>query len=202
MRKNSYEYSCVIDDVPCLLSNINIKINVHAFLARTEIVMVFENGFDEEKEGEVKHPFFIQPAFYLTSLFFFSCSLLQLVFPLPDEALLCGYAVDIGGNMVDAVVVEKEKARVVFETEERVIAKERSQFNFTPTMENTSVSFSVYLLSFFLAFHLIFFFLRAEKVIGNVFRTRVFPFPKKGFSTIFFLSLFLSCCVKARERCE
>ncbi len=43
----------------------------------------------------------------------------ELVFPLPDGAAVCGYALDIGGALVDGVVVTKEKARVAFETETR-----------------------------------------------------------------------------------
>lgn len=43
----------------------------------------------------------------------------SLVIPLPDRAVVCGYALDIGKTMVDGVVVPKEKARVVFETEQR-----------------------------------------------------------------------------------
>ena len=42
-----------------------------------------------------------------------------LVFPLPDGAAVCGYALEINGAMVDGVVVPKEKARVAFETEQR-----------------------------------------------------------------------------------
>ncbi|MBM4028240.1 MAG: hypothetical protein FJ280_23030, partial [Planctomycetes bacterium] len=43
----------------------------------------------------------------------------ELQFPLPDGALVTGYALDINGRMVDGVVVKKEKARVAFETEVR-----------------------------------------------------------------------------------
>ena len=39
--------------------------------------------------------------------------------PLPDRATVCGYALDISGQMVDGVVVPKDKARVVFEEEQR-----------------------------------------------------------------------------------
>ncbi len=42
-----------------------------------------------------------------------------LVFPIPDGAAVCGYALEINGAMVDGVVVPKEKARVAFETEQR-----------------------------------------------------------------------------------
>lgn len=43
----------------------------------------------------------------------------ELVFPLPDGAAVCGYALDVNGQLVDGVVVKKEKARVAFETETR-----------------------------------------------------------------------------------
>ncbi len=43
----------------------------------------------------------------------------ELIFPLPDGAAVCGYALDINGVLVDGVVVTKEKARVAFETETR-----------------------------------------------------------------------------------
>ena len=41
----------------------------------------------------------------------------ELEFPLPDGATISGYAIDIDGAMVDARVVEKEKARIAFEAE-------------------------------------------------------------------------------------
>ncbi len=41
----------------------------------------------------------------------------ELEFPLPDGAVVCGYAIDIDGVMVEASVVEKEKARIAFENE-------------------------------------------------------------------------------------
>lgn len=43
----------------------------------------------------------------------------ELQFPLPDGAVVTGYALDVNGQMVDGVVVKKEKARVAFETEVR-----------------------------------------------------------------------------------
>ena len=43
----------------------------------------------------------------------------ELVFPLPDGAAVCGYALDVNGVLVDGVVVKKEKARVAFEAETR-----------------------------------------------------------------------------------
>ena len=41
----------------------------------------------------------------------------DLEFPLPDGAVICGYAIDVNGVMVDGRVVEKEKARIAFENE-------------------------------------------------------------------------------------
>lgn len=43
----------------------------------------------------------------------------SLTVPLPDRAVVCGYALEIGNQMVDGVVVPKERARVIFETEQR-----------------------------------------------------------------------------------
>lgn len=43
----------------------------------------------------------------------------ELQFPLPDGAVVTGYALDVNGQMVDGVVVKKEKARIAFETEVR-----------------------------------------------------------------------------------
>ena len=43
----------------------------------------------------------------------------ELVFPMPEGAGVTGYALDIKGQMVDGVVVKKEKARVAFESEVR-----------------------------------------------------------------------------------
>lgn len=58
-----------------------------------------------------------------TTLTFFNPNKRQLegdlVFPLPDGAVVSGYALDVNGMLVDGVVVKKEKARVAFETETR-----------------------------------------------------------------------------------
>src|SRR5262245_52431687 len=43
----------------------------------------------------------------------------ELVFPLPDGATLSGFALDVGGEMVDGVIVEAQAARVAFEQEVR-----------------------------------------------------------------------------------
>ena len=42
-----------------------------------------------------------------------------LEFPLPEGATVCGYRLEVNGEMVPGVVCEKEKARVAFENEQR-----------------------------------------------------------------------------------
>lgn len=69
-------------------------------------------------------------------------------------SVLAGYAIDINGDLVEGVVIEKEKARQVFETEAR------KEVSHKPT---ASI---------------------AEHVVGNVFKTRVFPIPKRAPRTI------------------
>jgi len=39
----------------------------------------------------------------------------SLEFTLPDGAVICGYGLDLDGKLIDGVIVEKEKARQVFE---------------------------------------------------------------------------------------
>ncbi|HZK80885.1 MAG TPA: VIT domain-containing protein, partial [Humisphaera sp.] len=41
----------------------------------------------------------------------------NLSFPLPEGATVTGYGLDINGQMVDGVAVEKERARIIYETE-------------------------------------------------------------------------------------
>ncbi len=41
----------------------------------------------------------------------------ELEFPLPDDAVVSGYAIDVGGVLTEAQVVEKQKARIAFENE-------------------------------------------------------------------------------------
>jgi Ca-activated chloride channel homolog len=43
----------------------------------------------------------------------------ELVFPLPEGAVVSGYGLDVDGELVDGVPVEKQAARVAFETEVR-----------------------------------------------------------------------------------
>ena len=41
----------------------------------------------------------------------------ELEFPLPEDAVISGYAIDVDGVMIDGAVVEKAKARIAFEKE-------------------------------------------------------------------------------------
>ena len=43
----------------------------------------------------------------------------ELVFPLPEDATICGYALQIGDDLVEATVVPKKKAQKVFDSEVR-----------------------------------------------------------------------------------
>ncbi len=79
---------------PLRLVRARYDVVVTGFLARTRATLTFRNELSRVLEGE-------------------------LVFPLPEGATVCGYALDVDGEMVDGVPVEKEKARVAFEQEVR-----------------------------------------------------------------------------------
>src|SRR5207302_3529525 len=64
------------------------------FLAETTTTLTFRNPHERALEGD-------------------------LTFPLPDGAALSGFALDVRGQMVDGVVVDKAAARVAFERETR-----------------------------------------------------------------------------------
>lgn len=76
------------------LSRINTEVRIHGWTAETRMTMTFANPTGRNLAGD-------------------------LYFPLPEGATVSGYALDINGVMVDGVVVEKEKARQVFEKEVR-----------------------------------------------------------------------------------
>ncbi|MCU0724472.1 MAG: DUF2135 domain-containing protein [Planctomycetes bacterium] len=76
------------------LTHLAVTARIRGLAAETTMLMTFRNPHDRVLEGE-------------------------LVFPLPEGAVVCGYGLDVEGEIVDGVVVEREKARVVFETEVR-----------------------------------------------------------------------------------
>jgi tetratricopeptide (TPR) repeat protein len=75
---------------PLVLSTLDIDVKIHGVIAETKMIMTFFNPHNRQLEGE-------------------------LYFPLPEGSTVSGYALDINGVMVDGVVVEKKKGRVVFE---------------------------------------------------------------------------------------
>lgn len=79
---------------PIALERARYEVLVTGLSARTRATFVFRNDRDRVLEGE-------------------------LVFPLPEGALVSGYALDVNGTLVDGVVVEAQQARVAFETETR-----------------------------------------------------------------------------------
>ena len=79
---------------PMEIGRVDIQATIAGFLARTTTTLTFENRTDRTLEGE-------------------------LVFPLPEGVTVSGYGLDVDGEIVDAVVVEAEAARVIFENEMR-----------------------------------------------------------------------------------
>ena len=76
--------------VPLGLSDLRIEARIFGSVAETTTTMTFTNPMARVMEGD-------------------------LYFPLPEGATVSGYALDIGGVMVDGVAVEKHEARRVFE---------------------------------------------------------------------------------------
>jgi hypothetical protein len=110
---------------PVQLKSLEINVSVTGIYAETTQVMHFYNPNNRAFSGE-------------------------LVFPLPDNAVVCGYALDIDGTMRDGVIVPKQEARKILEVEERKGAD--------PGL--------------------------VEQVQGNVYKTRIYPFPPKGRRTL------------------
>ena len=75
---------------PIEVRDVDIRAAVNGVHAETTMTITFYNPNPRVLEGE-------------------------LYFPLPTDATVSGYALDINGVLVDGVIVEKEKARVVFE---------------------------------------------------------------------------------------
>jgi len=76
------------------LAQLDVDVKVNQSFSKTSMTMTFRNPNDRVLAGD-------------------------LVFPLPEGALVSGYALDINGVMVDGSIVKKEKARQVLETEIR-----------------------------------------------------------------------------------
>ncbi len=79
---------------PLVLEQARYEVTVTGLGARTRATLVFRNGLGRVLDGE-------------------------LVFPLPEGALVSGFALDVNGRMTDGVIVEAGEARIAFETEVR-----------------------------------------------------------------------------------
>ena len=80
--------------VPLQLTQVLVRAKIVGHLAQTQMTMTFYNANNRSYEGD-------------------------LYFPLPQGSTVSGYALDVNGRMVDGVVVDKDRARQVFETEVR-----------------------------------------------------------------------------------
>ncbi|MBM4041315.1 MAG: DUF2135 domain-containing protein [Planctomycetes bacterium] len=72
------------------ITKLVVEARIFGFIAETRMTMTFFNPHERVLEGD-------------------------LYFPLPEGSTVSGYALDIGGAMVDGVAVEKEKGRTVYE---------------------------------------------------------------------------------------
>ncbi|WP_350454706.1 VIT domain-containing protein [Slackia heliotrinireducens] len=81
-------------DKPCRLAELNLVAHVSGLYAQVTQTLVIANPNNRSLSVSV-------------------------TVPMPDRAVVCGYALDIDGQLIDGVVVPKEKARVAFETEQR-----------------------------------------------------------------------------------
>ncbi|MDH5178644.1 MAG: VIT domain-containing protein [Gammaproteobacteria bacterium] len=76
------------------IQSLDIQVQITGLYAQTTQTLIIHNPNNRAMEGNV-------------------------CFPLPDGAVVCDYALDIGGKLVDGVVVPKQKARQILEAEER-----------------------------------------------------------------------------------
>jgi tetratricopeptide (TPR) repeat protein len=101
LRKNQFDVNDRLPSMrslrgeqPIQLSSLDIMVTVTGQFAQTTQTMCFHNPNTRILEGE-------------------------LTFPLPDNSVVCGYALDIDGRMADGVIVAKKKARQILEAEIR-----------------------------------------------------------------------------------
>ena len=79
---------------PLSITRAVVEARIFGYLAETKMTLTFHNPHDQALAGD-------------------------LYFPLPEGATVSGYALDVGDEMVDGVIVEKHKGRQVFEKELR-----------------------------------------------------------------------------------
>ena len=78
------------NQVPMMLIKVDTKVRIAGRLAETTLTMSFLNENNRQLSG-------------------------TLYFPLPEEATVSGYALDINGKMIDGVIVSKAQGRRIFE---------------------------------------------------------------------------------------
>ncbi|HZU97332.1 MAG TPA: VIT domain-containing protein [Planctomycetota bacterium] len=88
------EPSLVSPDGPLDLETLTLEAEVVSGIVSATLDLVFKNDLARVLEG-------------------------QLMVPLPDGAMLDGFALDVGGEMREGTLVERERARVAFESVER-----------------------------------------------------------------------------------
>ncbi len=76
------------------LQKLDVDAKIYGNISTTKVTMVFQNKSNRILEG-------------------------RLTFPLPEGVTVSGYALDINGQLRQAVPVEKKKAKEVFETIEK-----------------------------------------------------------------------------------
>jgi len=76
------------------VTRVSVEARIIGHLAHTEMTLTFGNTHSRALAGD-------------------------LYFPLPADATVSGYALDVGGQLVDGVVVPKDEARRIFEAEVR-----------------------------------------------------------------------------------
>ena len=79
-----------IESTRLRVRSVKVEVRIFGSLAETRMTLVFHNPSSRQLAGD-------------------------LYFPLPPGATISGYALDVGGVLRDAVVVEKDKGRQVFE---------------------------------------------------------------------------------------
>jgi len=79
---------------PVRLADLAMRVRIFGHLAESTMTMKFYNPNSRVLEGELE-------------------------FPMPEGAVVSGYALDVNGDLVEGVAVEKQKAREIFETEVR-----------------------------------------------------------------------------------
>jgi hypothetical protein len=79
---------------PIVLERLDVGVRVSGMFAETTQTMVFRNPNRRVLEGE-------------------------LSFPLPADGVVCGYAIDLDGELVEGAIVARQEARRILETEIR-----------------------------------------------------------------------------------